>query len=100
MTGTFTYGADTSWRGLILVVGKGIFTSTSSGSGEIHGGLLIARLFDAGNTPLVAGAPLGAATFNMTGAGGGNGLRYSSCWIQASHPSLSYKVLSFREISQ
>jgi hypothetical protein len=100
VTGTFTYGADTSWRGLILVVGKGIFTSTSSGSGEIHGGLLIARLFDAGNTPLVAGAPLGAATFNMTGAGGGNGLRYSSCWIQASHPSLSYKVLSFREISQ
>jgi hypothetical protein len=29
-----------------------------------------------------------------------NGIYYSTCWIQASMPSLGYKILSFHEISQ
>jgi hypothetical protein len=31
---------------------------------------------------------------------GGNGFRYSSCWIQRSQPTASYKILSFHEIAQ
>jgi hypothetical protein len=98
VTGTFHYDPDSSWRGLALVVGKGDFESHQGGIGQFQGGMLIARLFDSGNTPLPPGAPLGIPTFNQTA--GGIGIDYSSCWIKAAQPSLAYKVLSFREISQ
>jgi len=49
------------------------------------------------------GAPLtslGGANMQFVDTMGGIGFYYSSCWINNSIPSASYKILSFHEISQ
>ena len=35
--------------------------------------------------------------FDISG-GGGNGVYYNSCWIKRAQPTLTYTVLSFREL--
>jgi hypothetical protein len=104
VTGTFTYtpdDPDASWRGLILVIGKGQFISNTPGNGEIDGAVLVAKTRDdSGN--LLPDPNLGAASFVQTG--GGLGIYYSTCWLQAgvkpvAYP-LTYKVLSYHQRTQ
>jgi hypothetical protein len=98
VTGQFTYDPDTYWRGIILVVGKGQFESHQNGSGDIHGAVLVGRLFDSGNNPLPPSSAPQSPSFQQIA--GGNGIYYSSCWVKAALPGLSYQVLSFKEIAQ
>jgi hypothetical protein len=109
VTGTFTYDPDLYWDGIVLVIGQGKYFSNKSGSGEIHGALLIAQtryppgggpnalqlIPDAGGA--LPDASLGPASFSQAS---GNGVFYSSCWIKASLKAVNYKKLSFREIPQ
>jgi hypothetical protein len=96
VTGTLTYDPDASWNGIILVIGKGQFVSTQSGTGQINGVLLIAQTRDPVSGKLLS--TLGSASFKQTG--GGNGIHYSSKWVGASLALAPYQVLSFREIAQ
>jgi len=96
VTGTLTYDPDASWDGIILVIGKGQFVSTQSGTGQINGVLLIAQTRDPASGTLLSA--LGRASFKQTG--GGNGIHYSSKWVAASQALAPYQVLSFREIAQ
>ena len=96
VTGTLTYDPDASWDGIILVIGKGQFVSTQSGTGQINGVLLIAQTHDPVSGTLLSA--LGRASFKQTG--GGNGIHYSSKWVAASQALAPYQVLSFREIAQ
>jgi hypothetical protein len=61
--------------------------------------VLLAQAFDKNNDwALLPDVPgLGAAWWRQTG-GSGN-INYSSCWINAVQKVVSYKILSFREIS-
>jgi hypothetical protein len=95
VTGTLTYDPDASWNGIILVIGKGQFVSTHTGTGQINGVLLIAQTRDLSGNLLSA---LGPASFSQTG--GGNGIHYSSKWVGATQALAPYQVLSFREIAQ
>jgi len=102
VTGTLHYDPDASWNGLVLVVGQGVFSSSNSGSGGFNGAVLVATTRDnAGN--LLTGNTLGPAFFgSKTGGYGSNpgfGINYSSCLVNGANGPLSYKVLSFREIS-
>jgi hypothetical protein len=97
VTGTLTYDPDASWKGIILVIGQGQFVSTLNGSGQIDGAVLVARTRDSSGH-LLPDPNLGAASFRQTG--GGQGIYYSSCWINASQRPSTYKVLSFRQLSQ
>ena len=95
--GNLNYGPDASWDGIVMVVGKGTVTGSESesGSGEFDGAFLLAKTLDGSGHTLSPN--FGRATMkNM----GGNGIRYSSCWTQASQPLASVKILSFHEISQ
>jgi hypothetical protein len=96
VTGTLTYDPDASWDGIILVIGKGQFLSTQSGTGQINGVLLIAQTHDPVSGKLLS--TLGPASFKQTG--GGNGIHYSSKWVAASQALAPYQILSFREIAQ
>ena len=96
VTGTLTYDPDTSWSGIVLVIGKGQFVSTQNGSGQINGVLLIAQTRDPVSGTLLSA--LGRASFKQTG--GGNGIHYSSKWVAASQALAPYQVLSFKEIAQ
>jgi hypothetical protein len=97
VTGNFTYDAAASWRGIVLVIGKGNFVSTVDGSGEFDGAVLVAQTRDSSGN-LFTNPSMMTATFSQTTKA--HGIFYSSCWVQASMPAVGYKILSFHEISQ
>jgi len=100
VTGTLNYDPDASWYGMIMVIGQGTVTGSKSGSGEIDGGFLVARTRDQNSNALLP--TLGKASVQFQEEMGGNGIRYSSCWIQRalSNQSKGARVLSFHEIAQ
>jgi Tfp pilus assembly protein PilX len=96
VTGNLTFSGNTGWRGVVLVIGQGNVTENGGGNNEYDGAMLVAKTLNAAGQPL---ATLGAPVVNWNG-GGGNGVYYDSCWINAASSGLSYQVLAFREISQ
>jgi hypothetical protein len=99
VTGTFTYDPDTTWDGIILVVGQGIVNGTHMQYKQINGAVLVAKTRD-GNNNVLTGSNLGGASMIFNSSMQGNGIRYSNCWIQKVLPTSDYKVLSFHEITQ
>jgi hypothetical protein len=98
VTGTLTYDPDAYWQGVILVIGKGIFTGAHGGSGSIDGAMLVAQTHDPVTGNLLPDPNLGAASVSYAPTTGGWGIYYDSCWIRRAQPPLTYKILSFREI--
>jgi len=116
VTGKLTYDPDTSWNGIILVIGEGLLYSHQGAftNTQIQGAVFLARTLDATGNPLLpSSAPafippappapplplVSGFDFVNTPSSLTNGIQYSSCWIQAVQP-LTYKVLSFHEILQ
>jgi hypothetical protein len=97
VTGNLIYDPGASWEGIVLVIGKGTITSKYNGSGGFDGAVFLATTVDASNNPLTS---LGTPSFTFVTGDGGNGIRYSSCWIRAVQAPSTYKVLSFHEILQ
>lgn len=96
VTGNFTFSGDWGWRGVVLVIGQGTMQENGGGSNEFDGAVLVAKTLDGAGNPLAA---LGTPSLNWNG-GGGNGVYYDSCWINNATAGVTYKVLSFRELSQ
>jgi hypothetical protein len=96
VTGNLSFSGNNGWRGIVLVIGQGSLSVNGGGNNEFDGAILIAKTLNAAGQPLAA---LGSPTVSWSG-GGGNGIYYDSCWIANSTPSLNYKILSFRELSQ
>ncbi len=97
VTGQLTYDPDASWEGIVLVIGKGIFTGSNGGNGRIDGAMLVAQTRDSSGTVL-AGPNLGASSVSFAPSTGGYGIYYNSCWINAALSPTKLRVLSFREI--
>jgi exopolysaccharide biosynthesis protein len=66
------------------------------GNQEFDGAIFVATIKDTNGNLL---SQLGTVNFNISG-GGGNGVYYNSCWINNAQRPLTYKVLSFRELTQ
>jgi hypothetical protein len=101
VTGTLHYDPDATWDGIVLVVGQGIFSSSKNGIGGINGALFIAQTHDSSGN-LLSGTALGPAFYGSQTSFGSNpgfGINYNSCFISSARGPLSYKVLSFHEIS-
>ncbi len=96
VTGNFSYNGNSGWKGIVLVVGDGTTTFTGLGGGnqEFDGAIFVASIKDSSGNLL---SQLGNVGFNISG-GGGNGVYYNSCWINRAQPTLTYTVLSFREL--
>jgi hypothetical protein len=96
VTGNFQYHGNSSWHGIILVVGDGTttFIGNGGGNGEFDGAIFVATTRDALGNQL---PNFGIVNYDITG-GGGNGIYYNSCWIKQAQQPPTYKVLSFREI--
>ncbi len=99
VTGTFTYDPDTTCNGIILVIGQGIVNGSHMQYKQINGAMLVARTRDA-NNQVIAGPDLEGASVIFSNSMQGNGIRYSSCWIQKAQPTSNYRILSFHEIAQ
>ena len=100
VTGNFTYDENSTWNGIILVIGKGILTvpGIPQNNGQINGAVFVASTLDSSGNPL---SSLGSPTFNFdVHTSGNNGIFYSSCWVQYVQSPGKYKVLSFHEIPQ
>lgn len=98
VTGNLTYSGNSSWNGIILVVGQGTttFNVNGGGNGQFNGAIFVASTVDQNGNLLPT---FGTADFNVNG-GGGSGIFYNSCWIKAVQQPTTLRVLSFREISQ
>jgi hypothetical protein len=105
VTGTLTYDPDTTWNGIVLVIGQGnlLWSDRGHGIGGIYGAVLVANTRDASGNLLPA---LGPASFSGAGTGGGHrysaqgGITYNSCLVNSAgaQAPLTYKILSFHEI--
>jgi hypothetical protein len=117
VTGTLSYDPDTSWNGIVLVVGQGMFVSSGSTvgtGGGITGTVFVAQTRNSTGNLL---ATMGSSCFGTVstcgalgfghghhGFGGGygsnpgKGISYSSASISSAQGPLTYKVLSFHEI--
>jgi hypothetical protein len=99
VTGTFSYDPDTSWNGIVLVIGQGIVNNSQNGQNkQINGAMLVAKTRDPSRNLLTG--RIGGAIVQFLPGMGGTGIRYSSCWVQKAQPTASYKILSFHEIAQ
>jgi hypothetical protein len=97
VTGAFTYDPDVTWEGIVLVIGKGVFTAAHGGSGRIDGAMLVAQTRDPlGN--LLPDPNLGSASVTFDPTTGGVGIYLNSCWINFALQPTTYKILSFREV--
>ncbi len=96
--GNLNYDPDASWNGIVMVVGQGTVTGSKGGNGEIDGAFFMATTLDAAGN--ILSPNLGKPSMVFGPNMGGEGIRYSSCWIQSSQPVGSIKILSFHEISQ
>jgi hypothetical protein len=96
VTGTLSLGGNFSFNGLILVIGQGVVNMSGGGSGQFNGTLFVAKTRGA---PSPAPGPelstLGTPSFSWAG-GGGNGIRYNSCWSHIGN-NLSYGIVAMRE---
>jgi len=104
VTGTLTYDPDTTWNGIVLVIGQGnlLWSDRGHGIGGIYGAVLVANTRDASGNLL---ATLGPASFSGTGGSGRRysaqgGIYYNSCLVNSAgaQAPLTYKILSFHEI--
>lgn len=96
--GNLNYDPDASWDGIVMVVGQGTVTGTKAGNGEFDGAFLTANTLDAAGN--VLSPNFGTTTMLYDQNMGGEGMRYSHCWVQTAQPTSGYKILSFHEISQ
>jgi hypothetical protein len=97
VTGDLTYDGNSSWNGLVLVVGQGatIYKNDGPGTGQFNGAMLVATTEDDEGNPLVN---FGTADFNINGGGGG-GIYYNSCWVNNVQKPIVYELLSSKEVS-
>ncbi len=100
VTGNLNYDPDSSWNGIVLVIGQGTVTGSHRGSGAFNGAFLVAKTRDSSGN-LLPDPNLGKASVIFDDDMGGQGFKYSSCWIQRSRPNAAkYTILSFHEIAQ
>lgn len=98
--GKFTYDPATTWNGIVLVVGQGIINNIDHGQYmQMNGAVFVAKTRNSSGI-LLPEPKVGKGNVSFDDDMEGNGIRYSSCWIQKAQPGGSYKILSFHEISQ
>jgi hypothetical protein len=104
ITGTFTYDADTSWNGIILVIGKGQVIASQIGNmtGKLNGAVLIAQTRDPSTGQLLPDPNLGPASYSNANSGASNGwgIYYNTCSIKNAQQPFTYKILSYHQLSQ
>jgi Tfp pilus assembly protein PilX len=94
VTGTLSMSGNTSYHGLIMVIGQGSLNSSGGGSGQYVGSIFIANT-NSHTAPYSQLSTLGTPTWAWNG-GGGNGIQYNSCWANLEN-DLHYMVVSSRE---
>ena len=94
VTGTLNITGNSSFNGLILVIGQGILHESGGGNGQFNGSVFLA-VTNASTTPYAQLATLGSPQIQWTG-GGTNGIQYNSCWANIGN-NMHFMVVASRE---
>ncbi len=89
---------DHPYDGLILAIGTGAFRQSAARTTNFYGSLLLAQTINP-LTGLPLAAP-GSPTVEWLSTTGNPNLQCDSCVVANATPAITYKTLSFREISQ
>jgi len=100
VTGSLNYDPDASWEGIVLVLGKGVVTGSRMGIGRFDGAFMVAQSRDPSTGNVLPDPNLGASSVTFAPNMGGYGIYYNTCTILQALAPTSYRVLSFREITQ
>lgn len=97
VTGTLTITGNSSFDGLILVIGQGVMSESGGGGGQFNGTIFLAKTNSStspySQLPAVPG--LGSPLIAWNG-GGTNGIQYNSCWANIGN-DMHYMVVASRE---
>jgi hypothetical protein len=94
VTGTLNITGQSSFNGLILVIGQGKMTEQGSGNGQFNGSIFLANT-NSTTAPYGQLATLGSPLISWNG-GGTNGIQYNSCWANIGN-TMGYSVVASRE---
>ncbi|HEV7674002.1 MAG TPA: PilX N-terminal domain-containing pilus assembly protein [Candidatus Angelobacter sp.] len=94
VTGTLTCSGNTSYNGLIFVIGQGHLVGNGGGNGAYTGAIFIAKTKDTAGHQL---STLGEPIYDWNG-GGGNGLTFDGSWTAKLAGLYGYKVIAFHEL--
>lgn len=92
VTGALNITGNSSFDGLILVIGQGVMNENGGGGGQFNGSIFLAKTNDAAGNPL---ATLGSPLIAWNG-GGTNGIQYNSCWANIGN-NMHFTVVASRE---
>ena len=94
VTGTLNITGQSSFNGLILVIGQGVMTEQGAGSGQFNGSIFLAKTNNS-TSPYSQLATLGTPMIQWNG-GGTNGIQYNSCWANIGN-NMHFLVVASRE---
>jgi hypothetical protein len=100
VTGRLTVSGNTSWQGLILVIGEGEYVMNGAGHGVISGGILVAdvagpdNVFGTADDCTGPDGGFGSVIYDERG-GGNSGTIYCTTDLIASNPIIPYDIEEF-----
>ena len=94
VTGTLNITGNSSFNGLILVIGQGMITEQGGGNGQFNGSVFLAKT-NSSTSPYSTLASLATPVIQWNG-GGTNGIQYNSCWANVGN-NMHYLVVASRE---
>jgi hypothetical protein len=94
VTGTLNISGNSSFDGLILVIGQGLISENGGGGGQFNGSIFIANT-NSNVSPYNQLATLGTPVIQWNG-GGTNGIQYNSCWANIGN-NMHFMVVASRE---
>jgi hypothetical protein len=94
VTGTLNITGQSSFDGLILVIGQGVMTEQGGGNGQFNGSIFLAKT-NSSTSPYLQLATLGIPMIQWNG-GGTNGIQYNSCWANIGN-DMHFLVVASRE---
>ena len=94
VTGTLTCSGNTSYTGLIFVIGTGKLQGNGGGNGQYTGAIWIAKIKDSSGNLLSTPSE---AIYDWNG-GGGNGIVYDPSWYSKLAMAFGYRIIAQREV--
>jgi hypothetical protein len=94
VTGALNISGQSSFNGLILVIGQGVMNENGGGGGQFNGSIFLAKT-NSSTAPYAQLAALASPLISWNG-GGTNGIQYNSCWANVGN-TMHYTVVASRE---
>jgi hypothetical protein len=94
VTGALNITGNSSFNGLILVIGQGVINENGGGGGQFNGSIFLAKTNNS-TAPYAQLAALASPVIAWNG-GGTNGIQYNSCWANVGN-TMHYTVVASRE---